>query len=220
MRAFKKLFSITFLKHSETQNCAPDIDAMLSAIGTSNIIDSTIHELTPTSTRIILDIPHHDYYTMDLPEENAFKYVCGFLIKKCSETHSCNICITQVNVNETALDDTTYLYSFYRAYQSNEENPFGKLHILANNDFCQYVHQLEEIFVKNFETNCFQKNIGAYLFKLAQGVKFKPPCPNFPTTFLIKLFLRMRIYFTLSQHNKSCKRINSKYRKLFNILHL
>ncbi|XP_029162403.1 uncharacterized protein LOC114933986 [Nylanderia fulva] len=74
---------------------------------------------------------------MDLPEENALKFVCGFLIKKCIAIHPCNI------------------------------------------------------------------YIGSYLFELAQNITFEVPCPDFPKVFLIKLFLRMRIYYTLSQHNKS-----------------
>lgn len=218
-RAFKKLLSTRLLEHSDTQNCAPDNDEMLSAIGAYNVTDA-VNKLTPSTTqKNILEIPNHDYYTMDLPEENAFKYVCGYLIKKCIETHSCDICIAYVNENKTVLDDPTMLYTSYRAYQNTDENPFGNLHISSDN-FCQYIYQLEEIFVKNFESNCFQKNIGAYLFQLAQNVNFQPPCQNFPKTYLLKLFIRMRIYFTLSQHNKSCKGIHSKNRKLINILHL
>ena len=163
----------------------------------------------------ILDIPIHDYHSMNLPEENAFKYVCGYLIKKCTEMHSCDACINYLN--EAVLDDST-LYCSFRAYE-NETNLFGNLNIPSNN-FCSYIQKLEEIFVNNFENNCFQKGVGSYLFQLAQDVTFEPPCPNFPTIFLIKLFLRMRIYYTISQHNKACKKNLRKNRKLLNILHL
>ncbi|TGZ53786.1 THAP domain-containing protein 9 [Temnothorax longispinosus] len=220
VRAFKKLFSITFLKHPDTQNYAPDEDDMLNLIGTPNSISSTVSEFVPSSTCTILEIPNPDYYTMNLPEKNAFKYVCGYLIKKCLEIHSCDTCIAYVNKNKAlddTLDDTTY--SSFRAYENNETNLFGNLHI-ASDDFSLYIYKLEEIFVKNLKKNCFQKNIGGYLFQLAQDIIFGPPCPHFPTIFLIKLFLRMRIYFILSEHNKSCKEINRKNRKLLNILHL
>lgn len=213
-RAFKKLFSITFLKHADTQNCAPDEDDTLNQIKTPSSILSTVSEFVPSS---ILDIPNNDYYTMDLPEKIHLNM---YLIKKCLEIHSCNTCVAYVNKNKAALDNTM-LYSSFRAYktmpENNETNMFGNLHI-ANDDFCLYVHKLEKIFVTNFETNCFQKNIGDYLFQFAQGIIFESPCSHFPTIFLIKLFLR--IYFTLSQHNKSCKRINNKNRKLLNIQHL
>lgn len=117
-----------------------------------------------------------------------------------------------------SLDDTT-LYCYFRAYINQEDNVFGSLHVASNN-FCLYIHKLEEVFVKNFENNCYKKNIGGYLFQLAQTVTFELPCPNFPVVYLIKLFLRMRIYYTLSEHNKSCKDKNGKSRKLLNILHV
>lgn len=116
------------------------------------------------------------------------------------------------------LGDTA-LYCSFRAYSSDENNLYGNLHMPSNN-FCFYIHQLEELFVKNFENNCFKRNIDNYLFQLAQNIVFEPPCPDFPTIFLIKLFLRMRIYFTLSQHNKVCKSISRKNRKLLNVSYL
>lgn len=148
--------------------------------------------------------------------------VCRYLIKKCTAIHSCDICTKYVNDNKAVLDETT-LYCSFRAYENEEGNLFGNLNIPTNN-FCIYITKLEEIFVKNFENNCYQKNIGSYLFQLAQNIAFEPPCPNFPTTFFIKLYLRMRIYYTLSQHNRSYNKHNKdntrKKRKLLNILHL
>jgi len=76
------------------------------------------------------------------------------------------------------------LYCSFRAYNNIEENPFGNL-CIANNNFCAYIHKLEEIFVKII---ALKKNTGNYLFQLAQNVIFKAPCSNFPTTYLIKLF--------------------------------
>lgn len=208
------------LEHSDAQNCAADTDNMLNLIGASDSNPSTASEFIPSARTNpnILHIPNHDYYNMELPEENAFKYVCGYLIKKCTEMHSCEMCIRYVTDNQTVLDDTT-VYSAFRAYTTTEENPFGNLQVASNN-FCAYVHKLEEIFVKTFENNCFQKHIGAHLFQFAQTVPFQPPCPCFPTVYLIKLFFRMRMYYTLSQHNKECKSVNRKNRKLVNVMHL
>lgn len=216
VRAFKKLLSTKFLQHSEGQNCAQDSDQMLNIMKKSYLKSNT--NISPSVPRKILDIPSHDYYSMDLPEQNAFTYVCGYLIKKCLENHSCNACITYVNESKAVLNDTT-LYCSFRAYSSEENNLYANLYV-PNNTFCSYIHQLEELFVKNFENNCFKKNIGNYLFQLAQTIAFEPPCSDFPKIVLIKLFLRMRIYFTLSQHNKSCKSISKKNRKLLNVSHL
>jgi len=145
MRAFKKLFSTKILLHSETQNCIEDKDQMLNIIGTPYINECT--EIISSPPLKILDIPNHDYYVMDLSEENAFKYVCGYLIKKCIEIHLCDACTKYVNENKTVLDDTT-LYCHFRAYIHEQDNQFGNLHV-ANNNFCSYIYKLEEIFVKN-----------------------------------------------------------------------
>ena len=71
-------------KHSETQNCAPDNKDILNLIRTSNMKESTTLEFIPSAAHKILNIPNHDYYSMTLPEENTLKYVCGYLIKKCT----------------------------------------------------------------------------------------------------------------------------------------
>jgi len=62
---------------------------------------------------------------MDLSEKNAFKYVWGYLIKKCLEIHSCNVCEIYINKNKATLDNTTLYFSF----RANETNLFGNLHI-------------------------------------------------------------------------------------------
>jgi len=139
----------------QTQNCAADTDQMLNLIGVSDSNPSTSSEFVEASTtRIILNIPNHDYHNMDLPEENAFEYVCGYLIKKCTDILTCEGCTNYLNENKTVFDNTA-LYCSFRAYSGTEENPFGNFHVASNN-FCTYIQELEKIFV-TFENNCFQK---------------------------------------------------------------
>ncbi|KYN30270.1 hypothetical protein ALC57_00268 [Trachymyrmex cornetzi] len=216
-RAFKKLFSIKLLQSSDTKNCAPDSDEILNLMETSNLrfITSDFNE---SFTQKILDVPTHDYRSMDLPEQNAFKYVCGYLIKRCLSIHSCEACTDYMNKDIRILDETT-LYCSFRDYGSENGELFGALTIPSNN-LCLYIHKLDEIFVKNFETNCYNKNIGIYLLSLVQDINFQSPCPDFPIDFFRKLFLRMRIYFALLQHNKACKGVDQSNRKRWNILHL
>jgi len=216
-RAFKKLFSTKLLQQLDSTNCAFDSDEILNLMESTNV-HSVVVELNKPSTRVILDIPTHDYRSM--PEQNTFKYVCGYLIKKCKILHSCEACTNYTIENDNDLDDTTLYCSFRNDnYESKNVELFGALHI-PSNTFCSYIHQLEEIFVKNFENNCYKKDIGRYLFSLTQNITFESPCPDFPVQFLIKLYLRMRIYYTLLQHNKAWKGIGKNKRKLWNILHL
>jgi len=49
-----------------------------------------------------IDIP--DYRNLSMPEKNAFIYVCEFLMKKCIEKHSCEVCINYAE-SQKKLDD-------------------------------------------------------------------------------------------------------------------
>jgi len=40
---------------------------------------------------ILLD--DHDYREMDVNEHDVFRYVCGYVIRKCLQKHSCEICL-------------------------------------------------------------------------------------------------------------------------------
>lgn len=60
-----------FLQHSENQNCAQDNDQMLTFIKKASCANHTPNFTTSLPWKI-LDIPSHDYYSMDLPEKNAF----------------------------------------------------------------------------------------------------------------------------------------------------
>lgn len=139
------------LEHSDTQNCAANTDHMLSLIGDSN--PPTFSEFVPPTTRTILDIPIHDYY-MDLSEENAFRYVCGYLIK--NKPKYIHVKRVQIILIKIRLFQIILIYIVPSWLNSTEENPLGNLHIASNN-FCAYVHKLEEIFVKTYGNNCFQK---------------------------------------------------------------
>lgn len=69
-------------------------------------------EFVPSTTRMtILNIPNHDYY-MKLPEENAFRYVRGYLIRKCTEMHTCKTCKDFINEANTVIDNTALYCSF------------------------------------------------------------------------------------------------------------
>ncbi|XP_072759715.1 uncharacterized protein [Anoplolepis gracilipes] len=185
-RAFKNLVSKHLLEHSSADNSAANARRMFKriALSTSSLQTDTVQ---PIVTQIALSVTVTNYRDIDLlPEKSAFKRVCEFLLDECLRVHvNCDVCID------------------YAA----KENSFSKD---TSNSFSLYVSGLEDTFMRNFEKFSIEDNLGAQMLQFAQQVEYKPLCPDFPVAFLIKLFLRMRIYFTLLRHNKICKNVESR----------
>jgi len=60
-------------------------------------------------------------------EENAFTYICGYLLKRCFVKHTCETC-KHVLLKKNNDLNTLKLYSYFRAYD-DIENTFDHLHI-------------------------------------------------------------------------------------------
>lgn len=180
-RAFKNLVSKHFLEHTNEDDSDVNTRRMLKRLASASFPD----EISPVPTALIpLSVAATNYRDIDLrlPEKSAFKRVCEFLLNECLRVHiNCDTCA--VYATKEGKDMTGFSF---------------------------YVSGLEDTFMRNFEELSIEENLGAQMLHLAQQVSYKPPCPNFPVAFLIKLFLRMRIYFTLSRHNKICKNAESR----------
>lgn len=91
-------FLINYFTHSDNANCIADFNEIVSKIKTDTFNDETIKIIFQNKnpfkfkkTTLTIDTP--DYRNLSMPEKNAFTYVCGFLMKKCIEKHSCEVCI-------------------------------------------------------------------------------------------------------------------------------
>lgn len=189
-RAFKNLVSKHFLEHSSGGDSTVNGRKMLKRIASvSPPSVSLLSDEVQSGVQIVLSVAATNYRDIDLrlPEKSAFKRVCEFLLNECLRTHvNCDVCIA---------------YAAKEGSSSNRD---------ASSSFNLYVSNLEDSFMRNFEKLSIEENIGAQMLQLAQQVDYKPPCPDFPVVLLVKLFLRMRIYFTLSRHNKICKGIEPR----------
>lgn len=65
-----------------------------------------------------IDIGTVDYRLLNLPEKNTLTYMSGYLMKKCIEKHTCQICIDYAHSQKHL--DHLYLLSFYKAYSTND----------------------------------------------------------------------------------------------------
>lgn len=195
-RAFKKLFSVDFFAF-ENQNCLPDFDEILKLKVTN--VDRYDTAATTNTTLIHLNLKDCDY-RFHADEQNAIRYICGYLIKKCLNVHTCQKCEEFANAHQN-LDETT-LYSQFRAYQTKNLETFGKLYMPQDN-FFYYVCELEQIFVENFEKTAVLDNVLTTLIELYKAVHFQHPCEDFPHNYLLRLYSRMRLFYCLKFINRN-----------------
>lgn len=144
----------------------------------------------------------HDYRNLDLTEKNAFTYICGYLIRKCLKKHTCDTC-TQFTNDNTELN-LNNAYCFYRAYNSTEEKLFGNL-IMPNNNFVQYMTILEKLFFEHIHDLITQKNIILNLLAKFIDITFDHPCKQFSKEYLLKLYSKVRLFYTLKFVNQRFK---------------
>lgn len=187
-RAFKNLVSKHFLEHSSGGDSAVNGRKMFKRIALMSSPSSRADEVS-SDVQVVLSVAATNYRDIDLrlPEKSAFKRVCEFLLNECLRAHvNCDVCV---------------------AYAAKEGSSSSRD---ASSSFNLYVSSLEDTFMRNFEKLSIEENLGTQMLQLAQQVEYNPPCPDFPIALVVKLFLRMRIYFTLSRHNKICKGIEPR----------
>ena len=147
---------------------------------------------------------------------NALTYVAGYLLGKVLAKPKCTVCQQELSSNK--LDNSNKLLCFFKAYEVSKENPFGGL-VMPSDSFIDYVKNIEALFVTLLTNNVNRLGIGQYL--LSALPKFVlPQCQGFPSTFLLKLFVRMRIHFALKFYNRELYSNKKKNRKLFKVSHL
>ena len=146
---------------------------------------------------------------------NAITYVSGYLIKRCFTKHCCDICIKE-HVNQQ-LANSGQLRCLFKGYEDSEK-PFGGL-ITPSDKFVNYITGLEATFVIEFENNLSKLQIGKY--RLSKLPKYSLlECAHFPSAYLLKLFVRMRIHNALKFGNRQLRSAKKKNRKYLKVTHL
>lgn len=118
--------------------------------------------------------------------------------------HSCDSCISY-SKDHTVLDDSSF-YCFLKAYENRNNDTFGNLQ-MPNDKFVELICKIEFIFQEHFEKLATGSNICTTLLNLSNMLPFSHPCNDFPKEFVLRLYFRVRIYYTL-------KTVNGNFRKL------
>ena len=123
---------------------------------------------------------------------NAITYLSGYLIKKCFTKHCCDICIQEL-VNQQ-LTNSGQLLCLLKGYVDSKKT-FGGL-ITPSDKFVDYITGLEATFVPEFENNVSKLQIQKYLLSKLPMYSLLE-CAHFPSAYLLKIFVRMRIHYAL-----------------------
>ena len=213
-RAFKKLFFDHYLILPRG-NCSEDFDSIL--VGMDNQEGDKVQQI-PQAESPRFDVDVTDYKTClenNVIGLNAITYVSGYLIKRCFTKHCCDICIKE-HVNQQ-LTTSGQLLCLFKGYEDSEK-PFGGL-INPSDKFVNYITGLEATFVIEFENNVSKLQIGKYL--LSKLPKYSlSECAHFPSAYLLKLFVRMRIHYALKFGNRQLRSAKKKNRKYLKVTHL
>ncbi|CAI6353484.1 unnamed protein product [Macrosiphum euphorbiae] len=201
-RTFKKLFSLNYFQHLENANCIDDVDSMLANLDDDSL--SKVQLLITGNNPIInvqaLPVENTIYQNLELPEQNAFKYICGFLLSKCLKYHNCEKCFEYAH-SSTHLTDNKLFINF-ESLAVDSDSLFGSS-VMQGSDFFQYIFQLDNVFNTFFKKIMLEEHVGQKLKdKMINYIFFAHPCDNFPNEFLVNLFIRFKIYGTLTHTNK------------------
>lgn len=213
--SFKKLFCINYCQ-VDTGNCEIDTDEIL--LQSTNFQEMDLLTIQTAidnnnNTSINIEIDNYEYRNMPISEENAFTYICGYLLKRCFAKHMCEACERILSEKNSDLN-ILKLYSYFRAYD-NTENTFGSLHI-PSSLFLQYIKEMHVKFFENFSI-IKKSNVVQNFTKIISEIEFSHSCPNFPKNYLIKLYVRVRLFYTLKFINRDLKE-QRKHKKKIMIL--
>ena len=208
-RAYRKLFYKTLLQQS-SGNCTEEI---AQAGSDRKATSESISDVEP------FVMEESDFRELNIAENpvgaNAITYVAGYLITKCLKKHECNTCASSL-INPT-LDSTDKLFCYFKGYESPTKT-YGGLTV-PNDAFIEYVTKIENKMVNGFsEVMCNEGVSKALARQLSLFVVQQ--CHEFPSKYLLMLFVRVRIYYILKFGNRELSSGKKKNRKYFKVQHL
>lgn len=208
--SFKKLFRINYCQIN-TGNCEIDQDEILTKCTNFNEKDIVEIQTVFNESSVNMEIDDYEYRNWPVNEENAFMYICGYLLKCCFIKHRCETCESFLLDNNNNLNSLQF-YNYFKAYNSTENDIYGKLYI-PTSVFVSYIKEMHIKFFENFKIIC-QSNVIQKFICILSEIEFPNTCSNFPKNYLIKFFIRVRLYYTLKFINRDLKNRKDTIKKL------
>lgn len=131
-----------------------------------------------------------DYKTFDLYKSDAMELLSSYLYKKCLENHK--DCKNSICKN-VLLEQERFGYFI--------DDPIFGVMVLPPKGFEFLVIELESFYANSLHLFAINLNVGVTIHNaLMKKIKITF-CPTFPLSYLIKLFIRIRIYYSLKSFN-------------------
>lgn len=217
-RAFKKLVALDFFAYAKGANCQKDDNSTLELFSEWKNLSPDRYSLFSNqskplkiSNEINMQGSFQDYRLLNLPEKNALTYVAGYLKTKLMQNHTCNICDSDDSNQMKNSPELKFISK--KAYDKNSV----KL-VYPSQLFLCYIKDLEKNFELLYEKYGATEGVGWKIYSFLIKIEYKfQTCDHFPHDFLLKLFIRLRIYYSIKFENKKLL-INKKYRQKLNIV--
>ncbi|KAL1489542.1 hypothetical protein ABEB36_013496 [Hypothenemus hampei] len=186
------------------------MDAVLLRLLDVDIQEQSKDNTNETSGEIVrLEHFDNDYQTSDVLKKNFETYISGYLVKKCLKVHECETCRNYArSVDEL---DNDRIFCYFKSYHQNT-SIFGGL-MMPGNDFVLFISKLDNFFRTAFEEIIIKPNIVKTLLS-STTCDFKHPCDFFPYQYLLKLFFRVSLYYTLKTINENFKSRTNKQKMI------
>ncbi|XP_045500445.1 uncharacterized protein LOC123697918 isoform X2 [Colias croceus] len=191
--AFTEMFVNKILRKLVVTNSNDDFEISLIASNNCSMFDTS--KVSSNVNMGILAVGTKDY-KFDLPKKNGLVYISCYLFRKCLEQHKCDKMNSVLNITEENLEKQTD--SDVETNKSSSDSIF--LSVPPKN-FMSFIEELEKKFLEYFDDDLFVTNIGNDLCKHLGNCTFVMPCDCFPLEFLIKLFIRLRLFHSINKHN-------------------
>ena len=212
-RAYRKLFHTNLLSVS-TANCEDDANVPLTRLtDIQNIPDFPSLDVGP------LRMVSSDYSTEHIDKmifkENAMTYVAGYLLRKAFKKHKC--CDCSILADESG-DPEKKVFLMFKAYDSDSSLYSGL--IVPSSEMLTFSYIIEDKFISYMNNLKQASEIGKNLFTILDNVPLNITCKDFDKTFFLKLFIRMRIHYSLKYANRELAATKRKNRKFIKVAHL
>lgn len=200
---FKKLFAIRFMlittSHTNCESiefCEQDSISFFSIMRDfklKQIVEDNVENVRGCS--LLKEIQSKSGKKIVYPDKNSLTFFSGILYEKCLKVHDCVLC--KQNVECKLSGDS--MFTFFKVKQS-QESLFGDF-IVPNKSFVAFIGELDNVFSKIFCNVAGSSNLSNELYKILCQVDYHNSCDKFPKEFLLKHYIKYKIFDALSFYN-------------------